>query len=140
MKLLSGAIPFRRSREQPPAPGPGPVPPPAPEPAPPAPDPQPPTPDPTPAPELRAVPESEPEPEVDVEPGPSVSRIPLNGAPREWNVWELERIASYGEARDEEVEFLLLELRQFANAHGQLPVSFDPIIRESFGELLHVAV
>ena len=66
--------------------------------------------------------------------------MPLNGAPREWNVWELERIASYGEARDEEVAFLLLELRQFADAHGQLPVSFDPIIRESFGELLYVAV
>jgi hypothetical protein len=140
MKLLSGAIPFRRSREQPPAPGPGPVPPPAPEPAPPAPDPQPPTPDPTPAPELRAVPASQPEPEVELEPEPSVTRIPLNGAPREWNVWELERIARYGEARDEEVAFLLLELRQFANAHGQLPVSFDPVIRESFGELLHVAV
>ena len=101
MKLLSGAIPFRRSREQPPAPGPGPVPPPAPEPAPPAPDPQPPKPDPTPAPELRAVPASEPAPEVDLEPEASVTRMPLDGAPREWNVWELERIASYGEARDE---------------------------------------
>ena len=52
----------------------------------------------------------------------------------------LERLARYGEARDEEVAFLLLELRQFANADGRLPVSFDPVIRESFGELLHVAV
>jgi hypothetical protein len=140
MKLLSGVIPFRRSKEQPPAPGPEPVPPPAPEPAPPAPEPQPPTPDPTPPPELRAVPASEPEPEVDLESEPPLARIPLNGAPREWNVWELERIASYSEPRDDEVAFLLLELRQFANAHGQLPVSFDPIIRESFGELLYVAV
>jgi hypothetical protein len=112
MKLLSAAIPFRRSKEQPPAPGPGPVPPPAPEPAPPAPEPQPPTPDPTP-------------------PAPDL---------REWNVWELERLAGYGEARNEEVAFLLLELRQFANTDGRLPVSFDPVIRESFGKLLHVAV
>ena len=141
MKLWSGAIPFRRSKEQPPAPGPGPVPPPAPEPAPPAPDPQPPTPDPTPpAPELRAVPSLEPEPAADLEPEPSVTRIPLNGAPREWNVWELERLARYGDARDEEVAFLLLELRQFADAHGQLPVTFDPVIREAFGELLYAAV
>ena len=141
MKLLSGAIPFRRSREQPPAPGPEPVPPPAPEPAPPAPEPQPPTPDPTPpAPELRAVPPSEPEPAAGIEPEPDVTRMPLNGAPREWNVWELERLARYGEARDEEVAYLLLELRQFADAHGRLPVSFDPVIRESFGELLYAAV
>ena len=139
MKLLSGAIPFRRSKEQPPAPGPGPVPPPAPEPAPPAPEPQPPTPDPTPpAPELRAVPHSEPAAEP--EPERSVTRIPPSGSPREWNVWELERLARDGEARDEEVAFLLLELRQFANAHGQLPLSFDPVIRESFGELLYAAV
>jgi hypothetical protein len=141
MKLSSGVIRLWRSKEQPPTPGPGPVPPPAPEPAPPAPDPQPPTPEPTPpAPELRAVPFPEPEPAADREPEPPVTRIPRNGAPREWNVWELERLARDGEARDEEVAFLLLELRQFANAHGQLPVSFDPVIRESFGELLYAAV
>jgi hypothetical protein len=141
MKLLSGAIPFRRSKEQPPTPSPEPVPPPAPEPAPPAPAPQPPTPDPTPpTPELRTVLSSDPEPAAGLEPEPPVTRIPLNGGPREWNVWELERLARDGEARDEEVAFLLLELRQFANAHGQLPVSFDPVIRESFGELLYAAV
>ena len=140
MKLLSGAI-LRRSTEQPPAPGPEPVPPPAPEPAPPAPEPQPPTPDPTPpAPELRAVLSLEPEPAADLAPEPSVTRMPLNGGPREWNVWELERLARDGEARDEELAFLLLELRQFASADGRLPVSFDPVIRESFGELLYAAV
>ena len=126
---LSGVIGFVRSKEHPPSPAPEPVPPPAPEPAPPAPDPQPPTPEPVPTPDLRAVPTSE-----------TVSRIPLNGAPREWNVWELERLARDGEARDEELAFLLLELRQFANADGRLPVSFDPVIRDSFGELLYAAV
>ena len=140
MKLSSGVVRLWWSKEHPPTPAPGPVPPPAPEPAPPAPEPQPPTPDPTPPPELRAVPPTKAEPDADLEPESSVTRIPVNGAPREWNVWELERLARYGDARDEEVAFLLLELRQFANAHGQLPVSFDPVIRESFGELLYAAV
>jgi len=139
MKISPPAVRFWRSKEHPPAPVPGPVPPPAPEPAPPAPDPQPPTPDPTPpAPERRSVPA--PEPAADLEPEPPVARIPLNGAPREWNVWELERLARDGEARDEELTFLLIELRQFANADGKLSVSFDPVIRESFGELLYAAV
>jgi len=66
------------------------------------------------------------------------------GEPREWNVWELEQLAQDAEgqdsARDEELGFLLLELRHFANAHGQLPVSFDRIVRESFGELLYAAI
>jgi hypothetical protein len=140
MKISPPAVRFWRSKEHPPAPVPGPVPP-APEPAPPAPDPQPPRPDPTPpAPELRAVPAPESEPAVDLEPEPAVARIRLNGAPREWNVWELERLARNGGARDEELAFLLLELRQFANADGRLSVSFDPVIRESFGELLYAAV
>jgi hypothetical protein len=93
-----------------------------------------------PAPDLRALPTPEPEPAADLDPGVAVARIPGNGAPREWNVWELERLARDGEARDEELAFLLLELRQFANADGRLPVSFDPVIRDSFGELLYAAV
>jgi hypothetical protein len=141
MKLSAATIRFWQSKEHPPVPAPEPVPPPAPEPAPPAPEPQPPMPEPTPpAPELRAVLTAEPEPEPAVDPEPAVARIPLNGAPREWNVWELERLARDGEARDEELGFLLLELRQFANADGRLPVSFDPVVRESFGELLYAAV
>jgi hypothetical protein len=74
-----------------------------------------------------------------------VAYLPLDaGEPREWNVWELERLAREGEGRDlrrdDELAFLLLELRQFANADGQLPVSFDLIVRESFGVLLYAAV
>jgi len=141
MKLSAAPIRFWRNSEQPPAPGPEPVPPPAPEPAPPAPDPQPPTPEPIPpVPELRAVPAHQPEPELAAEPDPEVARLPLNGAPREWNVWDLERLARDGEARDGELAFLLLELRQFADADGRLPVSFDPVVRESFGELLYAVV
>jgi hypothetical protein len=88
-------------------------------------------------------PEREPEPE-DAEAPELVVRLPLDGAePREWNVWELERLAHAAggdPARDEELGFLLLELRQFANADGQLSVDFDPVVRESFGELIYAAV
>jgi hypothetical protein len=109
---LSFAI--RRSRtherEHPPTPVPEPELPP-PEPAPPAPEPDPPTPEPAPA------------------------------SPQEWNIWELERLAKQSApangARHEELGFLLLELRQFANAEGRLPLSFDPVVRESFGDLVY---
>jgi outer membrane biosynthesis protein TonB len=144
-------------RAQPVASDPAPEPPapppdaPAPEPAPPAPDPEPPRPEPEqPTPQLRSVPPPpEPEPEVPAEPEPPVAdeapvlafRPRQDGAPREWNVWELERIAQDRQGqdatRDQEVAFLLLELRQFANADGQLPASFDPIVREAFGDSLY---
>ena len=132
-------------------PEPAPLPdPPAPEPAPPAPDPEPPRPEPEqPTPQLRPVPAEEPELEPEPQPEPEPSRVvPFrargDGAPREWNVWELERLAREREgqdpARDQEVAFLLLELRQFANAEGRLPLSFDPVIREAFGDALYSAV
>jgi hypothetical protein len=134
--------------EHPPTPLPEPEPP-APEPAPPAPDPDPPTPEPgAPPPQLQSVPDQE----LEIEPEPvredaseNVAFLPRDGGePREWNIWELERLAREGEGRDagrdQELAFLLLELRQFANADGQLPVSFDAVVRESFGELLYAAV
>lgn len=138
------AEPEAATDEHPPTPLPEPEPP-APEPAPPAPDPEPPTPEPgTPQPQLRSAPPP-PEPEPAREESPeAVAYLPWDGGePREWNVWELERLARDGEGnsrRDEELAFLLLELRQFANADGRLPVGFDPIVRESFGELLYAAV
>jgi hypothetical protein len=58
--------------------------------------------------------------------------------PREWNVWELERAvrdAGDGE-RQEEWGALLIYLREFANAGGDLPPEFDGLVRESFGEVL----
>lgn len=161
MKKRASPIRFllvgRRSREaeavdeHPPMPAPEPDPPPAPEPAPPAPEPRPPTPEPGEPPrDLQVVPAPDPEPEAEAEQEPEpapepVVRLPLDGGPaREWNVWELERLAKEAEgrdpARDQELAFLLLELRQFANADGRLTVSFDPVVRESFGELLYAAV
>jgi hypothetical protein len=62
------------------------------------------------------------------------------GVPQQWNLWELERVArerSGADAvRDEERSFLLMYLRDFADADGVLPTSFDAIVRESFGDAL----
>jgi hypothetical protein len=56
--------------------------------------------------------------------------------PRQWNVWELERLATLAEgedrAKDEERAVLVQSLRQFADASGELPVDFDSLVRESF--------
>lgn len=143
---VSAAPPEPTGDEHPPTPLPEPEPP-VPEPAPPAPEPQPPTPEPgEPPPQLRSVRPPEPEPEAAREqPEPVPARFPMDGAePREWNIWELERLAHEAEGgdpvHDEELVFLLLELRQFANADGQLSVDFDPVVRESFRELLYAAV
>jgi hypothetical protein len=60
--------------------------------------------------------------------------------PRQWNIWDLERLAraeapGHPERRDEWA-FLFVHLRQFANADGVLPTEFDSLVRESFGGLL----
>jgi hypothetical protein len=99
-------------------------------------------------PKLEVVPEPEPEPEP--EPGPEpepeppqVVALPVAAAPREWNVWELDRLVREhsGEdaLQDEERAFLLVYLREFATPEGTLPVDFDALVRESFGELLVAA-
>jgi hypothetical protein len=61
---------------------------------------------------------------------------------REWNIWDLERLAreQAGDGpRDEEWSALFTHLRAFANAAGVLPKEFDGLVRESFGELIEVA-
>jgi hypothetical protein len=99
---------------------------------------------PEPEPEPVAVePESEPEPEPEPEPETVVAFVPRNMEPREWNLWELERLArkTTGDvARDEERSYLLMYLREFAGADGNLPADFDGLVRDAFGDLLHVAV
>jgi hypothetical protein len=60
--------------------------------------------------------------------------------PREWNLWDLERMAreeaaEHPERRDEWA-YLFLYLRQFASADGSLPAEFDGLVQESFGGLL----
>jgi hypothetical protein len=130
-------------------------------PEPPAPEPQavpePPVPAPVPEPEpaaerpaLAAVPEleQEPEPELAPEPPPepappapsTVVPIGVGAGPRQWNLWDLERLAREDAGsdpqHDEERRFLLLYLRDFADNDGLLPVDFDGLVRESFGELV----
>jgi hypothetical protein len=59
---------------------------------------------------------------------------------RRWNVFELERrarqIAGADPARDEELTFLLLHLREFGDISGELDEQFDPFVRESFPDLI----
>ena len=72
----------------------------------------------------------------------TVVQIGVSATPRQWNLWDLERLtreASGGDAiLDEERSFLLMYLREFAGPDGELPVDFDALVRDSFGELVGV--
>jgi hypothetical protein len=110
----------------------------------PASDPEPePAPGPGPEPEREPEPPPEPEPEPEPEPPPAaepVVPLPVGAEPRGWNLWELERVtreaAGADAARDEERSFLLMYLREFADPDGMLPVTFDQLVRETFGDVL----
>jgi hypothetical protein len=110
----------------------------------PKPDPEPePEPEPQLAPVLVSVPplpDPEPlEPDSEPEPEPEPSVVPLilrDPSPHTWNLWQLEHLAATKDgdaARVEERALLLLHMRQFANAAGDLPAEFDPLVREAFG-------
>ena len=109
-----------------------------------------PQPEPVPAPEphqepepervLAAVPSPPPqrEPDPEREPEAESAVVPLvlrDATPRTWNLWELERLAATmkGDPAAEERTLLLVSLRQFANASGDLPVEFDSLVRDEFG-------
>jgi len=125
----SAALP-EAERELEPEPQPEPDPEPAPEPTPE------PEPEPERRPELAAVPPPPPEPDPEPEPEPAVVPLVLRDTtPRTWNIWELERLAETmdGDAAAEERALLLVHLREFANASGDLPVEFDELVRDAFG-------
>ena len=90
-------------------------------------------------------PPPEPEPEPEFEPQPEPARVlaftPANDAPREWNLWELERAARDHSGDDvaqaEERSYLLMYLREFAGPDGVLPADFDGLVRDAFGDVLH---
>ncbi|HVM16357.1 MAG TPA: hypothetical protein VM290_02090, partial [Gaiellaceae bacterium] len=94
---------------------------------------------PSPPAEPAPAPEPEPEPQREPEPAPQVVEL-FPGAPREWNLWELERLArdraGQDPVADEERSYLLMYLREFASPDGLLPPDFDALVRESFGDLL----
>ena len=128
----ASAAPPEAERELEPEPQPEPDPEPAPEPTPE------PEPEPERRPELAAVPPPPPEPEPEPEPDPEPAVVPLvlrDTTPRTWNIWELERLAETmdGDAAAEERALLLVHLREFANASGDLPVEFDELVRDAFG-------
>ena len=128
----ASAAPPEAERELEPEPHPQPEPEPAPEPTPE------PEPEPERRPELAAVPPPPPEPEPEPEPDPEPAVVPLvlrDTTPRTWNIWELERLAETmdGDAAAEERALLLVHLREFANASGDLPVEFDELVRDAFG-------
>jgi hypothetical protein len=147
----------RREPEPEPAPEPDVTPGPAPEPEPEREAPAEPAPPETPPEQPRVavvavVPDPEPEPvpapepvavePVTAEPEPRVLAFTPRslGVPQRWNLWELERIARDQSGpdplRDEERSFLLMYLREFADADGVLPTSFDGVVREAFGDVL----
>ena len=104
-------------------------------------------------PRIAAVPEPEPlsppqpspapspDPVTEREPSRVVAFEPVSDTPREWNLWDLERMArdhaSGDVARDEERSYLLMYLREFAGSDGVLPSDFDALVRDAFGDLLH---
>jgi hypothetical protein len=57
-----------------------------------------------------------------------------------WNVWQLERLLASQPKSDQERDYersaMLVYLREFADADGQLPPQFDDLVRESFGDLM----
>lgn len=83
----------------------------------------------------------EPEPEHPREPEPEPAVVPLglhDPSPRVWNLWDLERLAGEmnGDPRAEERALLLLHMREFADPSGDLPLEFDPLVRDAFGAVL----
>jgi hypothetical protein len=125
---------------------------PEPEPVAAAPEPQPeaePEPEPppvvlAPVPDLPPEPEPAPEPQPIADPEPqTVVQLPVSNAPRQWNLWDLERLTrehqGRDEVRDEERSFLLMYLRDFAGPDGLLPIDFDGLVRDSFGDLVGAA-
>jgi hypothetical protein len=82
-----------------------------------------------------AEPKREPEPVPEPEPEPEPSPVE---PPREWSIWELQRLIRDrpDDAHQEEWAALVHSLRDFARADGTLPVEFDELVRDSFGSIL----
>ncbi len=102
--------------------------------------------EPDPAPESEPAPEPEskrrrflaaaPPPPPEPEPEPVVVSLALHDStPRTWNLWELESLAEAmnGDSRAEERTLLLLHMREFSDAAGNLPLEFDQLVRDAFG-------
>jgi len=65
---------------------------------------------------------------------PVSAAAPSPEGEKQWSIWTLDRVAR--ETTDAELRFLVLSLQEYADSDGMLPLQFDPLVRESFGELL----
>jgi hypothetical protein len=72
------------------------------------------------------------------EPGPAPTAVVAHGE-KQWSIWALDKVARENTNTDAELRFLVLSLQEYADADGLLPLQFDPLVRESFGELLGIA-
>jgi hypothetical protein len=97
-------------------------------------------PQPVPAPEPPRIAAAPSPPSPEPEPEPDVAYLPMDETPREWNLWELERLArdhvTDDVAKNEERAYLLMYLREFAGPDGTLPADFDGLVRDALGDLL----
>jgi hypothetical protein len=137
VRVLRAEESLSDSTPLPPEPEPEPLPEEAPPPEPLRPIPQ--------RPRIAAVPPPAAEPETipPPTPEPAAAVVPLSrrrSEPREWNIWELERLvrahSGADVVRDEERSYLLMYLREFASPEGHLPADFDGVVRETFGDEL----
>jgi hypothetical protein len=82
-------------------------------------------------------------PPPEAEDAPVVPLWARSAQPRQWNLWDLERIARAQSRREperyEEWSYLFLHLRRFATADGMLPAEFDGLVRDYFRGLLEPA-
>ena len=60
--------------------------------------------------------------------------------PRRWDLRDLERLTRENAGndldQDENRQFLLVYLREFADSDGVLPIDFDGLVRDTFGGLI----
>jgi hypothetical protein len=96
--------------------------------------------EPPPEPERPPLVAAPPPPASRSEPPMMTASVVRRSAPREWNLWELERASRKASGddplRDEERNYLLVYLREFANAEGTLPADFDSFVRDSFADVI----
>ena len=99
-------------------------------------------------PQLPAVPELEPEPEprtpqrarAGARQPPTVVPIGVGAGPRQWNLWDLERLTrerSGGDAaQTRSARSCSCTCASSRDPTASLPVDFDGLVRDSFGELV----
>lgn len=79
-----------------------------------------------------------PPPEPEPEPYPAAAAPTAGGSLSRqgpWNIWDIERLLRERGQPDDEKQFLVHYLRDYAGPDGMLPAEFDDLVRESFANL-----